>query len=146
MTELLIVLGVILLGFLLASMILRTRDDRRARRPQQLRPLEEQINDIRQSAISSSRQLQEILDHRSPPPETAACIAQLIDYFKKMEALAAASDASAKEIQQIADEAEVFVKQRRLKGIIVDLEIKQLAELVRKRNTGRGRSIVSQSF
>lgn len=57
----------------------------------------------------------------------------VLAYYRRLEALASASGCSVEEIENLAEQANDYVRQHRLKGVSVAQEAKQLAALVRRR-------------
>lgn len=78
-----------------------------------------------------AQQLEDVLDRREPQ---ADWIPPVLAYYRRLEAFATAPDASAEEIDGLADEALSYVREHRLKGIFVAQAALQLAALVRRRN------------
>jgi hypothetical protein len=135
MADVLIPVGIFVGCAVLAGAILAARDARRHRLRQEQRPLEDRIADIRASAADMAHQLQGVLDRRgTQQPEAVDWISHVLAYYRRLETLAAAPEASAEEIQRLAEDASTYVRERRLKGIFIGQEAEQLAALVRRRN------------
>ena len=135
MADVLIPVSIFVGCTVLAVVILAARDARRHRFQQAQRPLEDRIADIRASASYMIHQLQGVLDRRAAQqPEAVDWISPVLAYYRRLEALATASDASAKDIQQLAEEVFTHVREHRLKGIFLAQEAERLASLVRRRN------------
>ena len=118
-----------------AVLILAARDAHLRRLWQDRRPLEDQIADIRADAAFMADQLQGLLDRPRSPEPAVDWVPTLLAYFRRLEALAAAPDAAAEEVQRLAEEASTFARQNRLKGSLrVDLSAEKLAVLVRRRD------------
>jgi hypothetical protein len=79
-------------------------------------------------------ELRSVLDRRSSPESKVAWIAPVIAYYRRLEVLAADSNASVEEIQRLAKEAGTYIRQHRLKGICVAQQAEQLTVLVRRRD------------
>ncbi len=137
MADVLIPVGTLLICSVLAAIILAARDARQLRNRQEQRPLEDRIASIGASASFMAKELQRVLDRQAvPQPEAVDGIPPVIAYYRRLETLASNQEAPPEEIQQLADEAFKYVQERRLKGIFVAQEARQLADLVRRRNAG----------
>ena len=127
---------------LLAVFILAWRDTRRRRRQDSARPIEERIEEIRASAASAVAGLPGLRDQHAknwPSKEEAGSwVEPVIEFYRRIEALAASRDATPREARQLADEARRFIRKRRLKGVFVDLEAKRLAQLLEERAARSG--------
>jgi hypothetical protein len=137
MTILSLAVSLGLVCFVLAVILLAARDRRQHRLHQEQRPLEDRIADIRADAAFMANQLEGVLDRRNVEAgDTVAWIAPVVVYYRRLEELAADSDASAEEIQRLADESAIHVRQQRLKGVFVAQQAELLAVLVRRRQAG----------
>jgi hypothetical protein len=129
------IVSIVVACVVLPLILLVVRDARRHRLQEEQRPLKDRIAEIRSDAAFMADQLQAVLDRETAQQSDAVhWIAPVVGYYRKLEALAGAPDASAEEIQRLAEEASKYVRQHRLKGIFVAMEAERLAALVRKRN------------
>lgn len=134
MTDVLLGVCIFVACLVVAVVVLAARDARRRRLWHEARPLVDRIADIRSSAAFMADQLQKALDrpgmHES---RSFPWMGPVLAYYRRLEALASASGCSVEEIENLAEQANDYVRQHRLKGVSVAQEAKQLAALVRRR-------------
>lgn len=123
---------------LLAVIILVVRDGIQYRLKEEQKTLEERIAEIHRTAVFLANQLEGRQDRPiSPDMETETWIPPVIIFNRRLAELAAASDPSVEDIQKLADESAMFVRQQRVKGILVPELAKKLAVLVQRRKASR---------
>lgn len=126
-----LILG-IMLCTALAVILLGIRDSWRKRRraiARELRPIADQIAEIRQNSQLRVRQLERILDSH-PTHADVDWVAVIISFFRRLDALASDPSPSVDEVISLAAEASVYVRKRRLKGIFVAEEARSFAAIL----------------
>jgi hypothetical protein len=114
---------------------LAARDARLLRLREEQRPVAERIAAIRADCALMIRSLQEILDrHAADNPKATAWIPEVLDYYRRLETLAASPTPSPEEAAKLADEATRHVAEQRLKGVCVGMLASRLATLVNRRH------------
>jgi hypothetical protein len=118
-----------------AVLLLGWRDARRRRLQESRRPLAERIRSIREDAEFMVVQLQGVLDRAANDrPEAAAWISPVLEFFRRLESLAADPSASPDAALRLATEASRYVREHWLKGILVAEQARTLADLLRQRD------------
>jgi hypothetical protein len=119
----------------IAVACLAARDVRQRRLREQQRPTADRIADIRADCAMMIRSLQEILDrHTADNPKLTAWIPPVLDYYRRLEALAASPDPSAEDASKLAQEATRHVEEQRLKGVCVGITASQFAKIMKQRD------------
>jgi hypothetical protein len=137
MTSILLNVTLVLVIFVLAVIILGASDRLRYQLQQKQRSVKDRIADIRADAAFMVDQFQGILNRRTVKPKhNVAWIAPVVVYHRRLEELAADPNVSAEEIQRLANESAIHVRQHRLKGVFVAQQAGQLAVLLRRRKAG----------
>jgi hypothetical protein len=119
----------------MAVIVLSIRDSGRQRRhdiSQELRPIPDRINEVRERAQFMIRQFETILDHY-PQACSDDWIPTIISFYRRLDALASDPGSSADEVIGLADEASAYIRNRRLKGIRVAEEARRLAAILSKK-------------
>jgi hypothetical protein len=123
-----------------AVAVLVYRDALRRRMVEAGRTDAERIDAIRDNARFMIQQFQGLLDRAgAEEPTSFAQIPPLLEYYRRLEALAAATCPSVQECLGLAREASNYMRHHRLKGIFVHREASQLAAIVGRRNATEGK-------
>jgi len=116
----------------LAVTLLGIRDSWRKHRrtiARELRPIADQIAEFRQNSQLRVRQLERILDSH-PTHADVDWVTVIISFYRRLDALASDPSPSVDEVISLADEASVYVRKRRLKGIFVAEEARRFAAIL----------------
>ena len=116
-----------------AVYLLLRRDRRLYLAAQALRPIGDQIQDIREIAAFHVNQFAQSMSELNERPGMF-WVPQVLEYYRRLEALAANQNSRPEDALQLAVEASDFLDHHRLKGIFVDDNAKQLADLIRLRD------------
>jgi len=123
-------IGMVMGLTILAVFLLCLRDAWQHRLQEERRPVAERIARIRDSACFMIGQLQGDLERRAGDrPETFAYIPPILEYYRRLEALASVAQPSQEEIVQLSQEVSQFIQEHRIKGIFIAEEARKLAEL-----------------
>lgn len=124
-------LALSLVGIFVRKMI--KDDQERARRQQESRPIPDRIAAIRKDAAFMCEQLERALNRSADEsPERFPWVRPTLEFYHRLEALAAAPRPCAEDADRLADEAERYIQANRLKGICVAMLARRLAELSRR--------------
>jgi hypothetical protein len=129
MADTLLVVGTVLGVFVFATLLLARRDIRRHRWLEERTPVHEGIARIKNDAEFMVEQLQRLLKREPMAREWAGAT---LEYYRRLETLAADPRPSADQAFRLAEEAGHFVHQKGLKGIWVAQQAQRLAELAQR--------------
>lgn len=122
----------------IAGTALAMRDARAARLyrlQQEQKPIEVQIDEIGKNSEWMVREFRRVLQqYGASRSEEAKVLTAIMQLYERLEAFAKNADPPAAEIQELANEANEYIKQHRAKGFFVASDAERLAALVRKRN------------
>jgi hypothetical protein len=120
-----------------AIILLGLRDGIRRSWQENARPVGDRIGEIRQYAVSDIEGLRGLRDRLVAEPSNTAdvgwWIEPVVEYYRRLERLTAAPDASPEEALKLAEEAGQFLCENRIKGISVADSAYKLAELLNRR-------------
>jgi hypothetical protein len=115
---------------LVAIALLAWRDSQRHRWLEERTPVPVRIGRIRDDAAYMVRQFHGVLERG--PAERTFWVGPVLEYYRRLEALATEARPSADQAQHLAEEAEKYVRQNSLKGIGVAQQARHLAELAQR--------------
>jgi len=131
----LLIFGTILAVAIFAMVLLAARDAHQRRIREESRPIAERVADIRNDATFMVEEFQRVLQrHKTERPQQVDWIPGALDLYRRLESLASSPNSSADECLALADEASKYVREKRLKGIIVSSQARRLAVLLSKEN------------
>jgi hypothetical protein len=133
MTDVLIGIGLFLAIGVVAVVLLAARDAGRHRRQETWTPLPVLIERIRDDAAFMVQQLQHTAEFG--PPKRAAAIVPILEYYCRLETLAAAPHPSAEQALRLADESGRYIREAGWMGVFVDRQARKLAELAKRLET-----------
>lgn len=127
----------------LTTFTVSLRDKIRRHRRENARPVEDRITEIRLAAASRIDALPGLRDQlRANYPDRPRAwnwIGPVIDYDRRLEALAASFDSSPKDALKLAEEAHRFLRRNRVKGVLIaDLAYRLSTLLEQRHSTGIG--------
>jgi hypothetical protein len=93
-------------------------------------PVPVQIGRIREDAAFMVQQLRGVLQNDAA--ERDLWIGPVLEYYRRLEALASQALPSAEQSDRLAEEAERYIRQTRLKGFCVVQLARQLADLAQR--------------
>src|SRR5262245_48447584 len=100
----------------MAVIILAGRDVRRRRQLKKETPVPEQIAAIRRDAAFMIRQLQQLDTRAARQSEVTIWIEPVVEFYRRLELLAATDAPSEHEAQRLAEESLRYIREHRLKG------------------------------
>jgi hypothetical protein len=121
-----------------AAILLGLRDGIGRSRRENARPVGERIEEIRQAAVSAIEGLPRFRDQlvlKSPDrADVRWWIEPVIEYYRRVERLAATPDTPPEDALKLAEEAGQFIRENKIKGILVADLADRLAELLDRRD------------
>jgi hypothetical protein len=117
-----------------ATILLGLRDGIRRSRRENARPVAERIKEVRQVAASAIEDLPRFRDQlavRFPGrADVGWWIEPVIEYYRRLESLAATAGTSPEDALKLAEEAGQFIRANKIKGILVADLADRLADLL----------------
>jgi hypothetical protein len=142
MIDLLTFFVIIFITVPLAVVLLGYRDSLKRSKQENAHSIEERIEEIRQNAASSIIDLPELRDEivkKYPEKQDAwDWIDPIVEYYRRLESLAASTEKSVKDALDLSEEAGQFISNKKLKGILVADSANRLAKLLEQRESEHG--------
>lgn len=114
----------------IAALILLLRDTYRY----YSRPIDERIEDIRKEASSFISEFPELRETFTKIcPEKEKLFEPLLEFYKKLELLAASPQTSAQDAIELGKDADIYIRENKLKGFYPDDSAYTLADLIKRR-------------
>jgi hypothetical protein len=101
---------------------------------EEARPVEDRIREIKDDAAKMAREF-ERHNARQDPRGKRVPLPPIIDYYRRLEVLAATPTATPEEAMRLDDEALRYAREHELKSLFVMNEPRRLATLLKKRKS-----------
>lgn len=140
MRDFFISLFAVIIIFVFAVWILIKRDLYRRKRHEESRTVQERIDEIQESALQWIEVLSGKLEmgefRGDAEKEHLFWIEPVVEYSRRLEALASNDDARAEDAYALSEEANEYLREHKIKGVPVGMFAKTLGDLLEQREEG----------
>ena len=139
MVECLYIAGILAVIVPTTVCLLAWRDRRRWQKHERTLPVDERIEEVKEAISGEIEELPKArrnLMAAYPNREEAwSWVDPVTEFYRGLEALASSKDTTAQEAMDLAQEAETFLRQKKVKGVFVADLAERLAKLIQERDS-----------